>query len=67
MNVSFVQKTAGVFTWGDTSLNLYSRAKKHLRNYKTGGEKSFIQKHQVKKHNGEEGYFKAKVTVSYRD
>ena len=40
---------------GDTSWNLYSRAKEHLRNYKTGGEKTFIQKHQVKKHNGEEG------------
>ena len=52
---------------GETSRNLYSRAKEHLRNYRTGGEKSFIQKHQVKKHNGEEGFFKATVTVSYID
>ena len=52
---------------GETSWNLYSRAKEHLRNYRTGGEKSFIQKHQLKKHNGEEGIFKANVTASFRD
>ena len=60
------ENSRGVYL-GETSRNLYSRAKEHLSNYRTGGEKSFIRKHQLKKHNGEEGVFKAKVTASYRD
>ena len=52
---------------GESSRNLYTRAKEHMNNYRRRTPKSFMLKHQNKKHNGAEGNYKAKVTGGYRD
>ena len=52
---------------GESSRNLYSRTKEHLSNYSNRKPKSFILKHQQKKHNGQPGNFNAKVIASYND
>ena len=52
---------------GESARNLYSRTKEHLSNYSNRKPKSFILKHQQKKHNGQPGNFNAKVIDSYSD
>ena len=52
---------------GESSRNLYTRAKEHLKNYENQTQKSFMWKHQRKNHNGQPGGYTAKVTGSYRD
>ena len=52
---------------GESSRNLYTRSKEHEENYRLGTRKSFMRKHQRKKHNGQPGSYTAKVTGSYRD
>ena len=52
---------------GESSRNLYTRAKEHLDNYNKGGEKSFMKKHQRRKHGGAPGSYKARVVGSYKD
>ena len=47
--------------------NLYTRAKEHLDNYRKERPKSFMRKHQNKKHGGLPGRYKARVTGSYAD
>ena len=52
---------------GESSRNLYTRAKEHLDNYRKERPKSFMRKHQNKKHGGLPGRYKARVTGSYAD
>ena len=52
---------------GETSRNLYTRAREHKKNYRRGGENSFIVNHQAEKHQGETPAFEAKVVKSFRD
>ena len=52
---------------GETSRNLYTRAKEHIDKCEGRKEDSFMWKHQEEKHNGVEADFKARVTHSFRD
>ena len=52
---------------GETSRNLYTRAKEHVDKCETRKEDSFMWTHQEEKHNGAEADFKASVTHSFRD
>ena len=52
---------------GESSRNLYVRAKEHEDSYRRGRRKSFMGKHQRKKHNGLAGVYKAKLTGSFMD
>ena len=52
---------------GESSMNLYTRAKEHEDRYRRGRPKSFMKKHQIKKHNGLPGSYKAKVTDNFMD
>jgi hypothetical protein len=52
---------------GESSRNIYTRSKEHLARYTAGTGTSFILKHQVNAHQGEDVKFIAKVTASTRD
>ena len=54
---------------GETSRNLYTRAKEHTGKYnsKTQCHASFIKKHQEERHHGVPANFKGKVTSMFRD
>ena len=52
---------------GESSRNLFTRAKEHLANYRNDRPKSFMKKHQNKKHGGLPGSYQARVTGSYTD
>ena len=52
---------------GESSRNLYTRAKEHASNYAKQRPKSFMKKHQRRRHNGEPGNYTARVTGSYTD
>ena len=52
---------------GESSRNIYTRSKEHLARYTSGTGTSFILKHQVNAHQGEDVKFSAKVTASTRD
>ena len=52
---------------GETSRNLYTRGVEHSKKYEGGKQDSFLQKHQVEKHNGRPAMFKAKVTGNFKD
>ena len=56
---------------GETSRNLYTRAKEHLGGEQREGtednESCFVRKHMEENHRGEESQFRAKVTKSNRD
>ena len=52
---------------GESSRNLYTRAKEHSSNYTKKTPKSFMQKHQTRRHRGEPGSYAARVTGSYTD
>ena len=52
---------------GETSRNLYTRCLEHEGNYRAGSPTSFMQKHQLKEHQGREGEYTAKVTANIRD
>ena len=52
---------------GESSRNLYTRSKEHESYYRAGMITSFMVKHQMKTHRGEEPDYKAKVTASTRD
>ena len=53
---------------GETSRNLYTRAKEHVDKCEgRNKEDSFMWTHQEEKHNGAEPDFKASVTHSFRD
>ena len=52
---------------GESSRNLYTRAKEHVSMHRTGEATSFMAKHQASAHPGEEARYKAKVTASTRD
>ena len=52
---------------GETARNLYSRGKEHEGRYRNGGRKSFMKKHQDRKHPGVAGSYTAKVSSSSKD
>ena len=53
---------------GESSRNFYSRDKEHNENYKKQKPDSFLNNHQVEKHNGEEADFNFKVVLkSFKD
>ena len=52
---------------GETARNLFTRAKEHTSRYRNGNGKSFMKKHQNRKHQGAAGEYTAKVTGSSRD
>ena len=52
---------------GESARNLFSRGKEHLGRYRNRDKKSFMQKHQSRKHPGLAGDYTAKVTGSSRD
>ena len=52
---------------GESARNLYARVKEHQDSYRRGRPKSFMRKHQVRKHNGLPGDYKAKLTDSFMD
>ena len=52
---------------GESSRNLYTRAKEHRQAYRRGGDNSFMAKHQAEKHQGERGVFTAKVVKTFKD
>ena len=52
---------------GETSRNLYTRSKEHLKNYEARMPSSFILTHQNSKHEGAEPDFRATVTARTRD
>ena len=54
---------------GETSRNLYTRAKEHYEKYKSvqRNHSSFIKQHQVDVHEDQPAEFKAKMTGSFRD
>ena len=52
---------------GETSRNLFTRSKEHLTRYSAGTCSFFMLKHQDNAHHGEEGDYRAKVTVSTKD
>ena len=52
---------------GETSRNLYTRAKEHKDNFEKAKDDSFMFIHQQEEHRGEAGNFKAKVVKSFRD
>jgi hypothetical protein len=47
---------------GETSRNLYTRGMEHSKKYEGGKQDSFLQKHQLEKHQGRPAVFTAKVT-----
>ena len=51
----------------ETARNLYTRAKEHSQNYMKNDSESFIQKHQINRHQGAPADFKAKVVESCKD
>ena len=52
---------------GETARNLFTRGKEHSDRYRNRSKKSFMLKHQTKKHQGMAGSYTAKVTGSSRD
>ena len=52
---------------GETARNLYNRALEHQENYLKYKNKSFINAHQVEKHQNQPPDFQVKVLQSYRD
>ena len=54
---------------GESSRNLYTRAKEHIAKYKSKKRNpdSFIRRHQDEKHQGRPADFKAKTTGVFRD
>ena len=52
---------------GETSRNLYTRAKEHQQKRKSKSADSFMASHQAEKHKGERVNFKAKVEKSFQD
>ena len=52
---------------GESSRNLYTRAKEHVSRHRAGEATSFMAKHQASAHPGQEARYKAKVTASTRD
>ena len=52
---------------GESSRNFYSRDKEHNENYKKQKPDSFLNNHQIEKHNGEEADFNFKVLKSFKD
>ena len=60
------EETPSVYI-GETSRNLYTRAKEHQHKRKKKDEKSFMANHQAEKHQGESGHFQAKVIKSFQD
>ena len=53
---------------GETSRNLYTRAKEHVnKSTSTTSQDSFIKQHQAEVHQDEAANFKARVTGSFRD
>ena len=54
---------------GESSRNLYTRAKEHTDKYRSNKRNvdSFIKKHQDDKHHGGPANFKAKTTGVFRD
>ena len=52
---------------GETSRNMYSRAKEHVNRYNSRNKNSVMHKHQEKYHQGAEGIFTAKVTANSND
>ena len=52
---------------GETSRNLYSRGLEHQANYEAGHDDSFMRKHQIEMHAGQEANFGGSVTGRFRD
>ena len=52
---------------GETARNIYTRGKEHFNNYKSKKSDSFILKHQIEKHDGQDADFSASVTNKFRD
>ena len=52
---------------GESSRNLYARGKEHDDNYRNNRPKSFMRKHQERKHNGLPGQYKARLTGNFTD
>ena len=52
---------------GETARNLFTRGGEHEANHRAGLEKSFMHKHQLKKHGNAPGSYIAKVTGSASD
>ena len=54
---------------GETSRNLYTRAKEHMNKYRSekSNHDSFIKQHQVEYHHDQLAEFKARVTGLFRD
>ena len=52
---------------GETARNLYTRGKEHVSRFRNGSKKSFMKKHQTRRHHGLAGDYTAKVTGSSRD
>ena len=69
--VASVRRRGGALMWGsgETSRNLYTRAKEHMNKYlsrKTRAE-SFIHTHQNERHTGLPAQFEAKVVGNFKD
>ena len=52
---------------GESSRNMFSRGLEHESSYRSRKQKSFMNKHQQKEHNGVAGVYTAKVVGSDRD
>ena len=52
---------------GESSRNLYARGKEHEDSYRSNKPKSFMRRHQQRKHNGLPGRYKARLTGSFMD
>ena len=52
---------------GESSRNTFTRGMEHETSYRNQNQKSFMLKHQRKKHNGVAGDYTAKVVGSVRD
>ena len=52
---------------GETARNLYTRGMEHSKKYEGGKQDSFLQKHQLEKHQGRPAVYTAKVTGTFQD
>ena len=53
--------------FGETSRNLYTRGREHVKKLEKKDVSSFMQKHQNEVHNGEPVQFEMRVVKSFKD
>ena len=53
--------------FGETNRNMYTRSREHQEKLRRKEESSFMHKHQVEKHNGEQVEFQMRMLRSFKD